>query len=77
VNQLNRILDVAGFPSPNLMRQVNEDARTYLERNPNRPVRVNFTEYFHDIYARSPTGMPIQTSLNLILIYLNLNLNQI
>lgn len=49
VNQLNRILDVAGFPSPKLLSQVNEDARTYLERNPNRQKRVDFKEYFSEI----------------------------
>ena len=49
VNQLNRILDVAGFPSPKLLTQVNEDARTYLERNPNRQKRVDFKEYFSEI----------------------------
>lgn len=54
VNQLNRILDVAGFPSSKLLEQVNEDARSYLEKNPRRPPRVNFNEYFREI--TSPTG---------------------
>lgn len=56
MNQLNRILEVAGFPSPNLMSQVNEDARIYLERNSTRPPRVNFDEYFHEIHVKSPAG---------------------
>ena len=55
MNQLNRILDVTGFPSEELLAQVNEDARNYLEKNPKRPKRVNFSEYFHDI--NSPQGI--------------------
>jgi serine/threonine protein kinase len=51
VNQLNRILDVAGFPSEKLLSQVNEDARAYLERIANRPRRQNFTEYFREIQS--------------------------
>lgn len=57
VNQLNRILEVAGFPSQKLLEQVNEDARSYLERNPRRPPRVNFTDYFHEI--RSPAAIDL------------------
>ncbi len=49
VNQLNRILDVTGFPSRKLLDQVNEDARNYLEKNQRKPERVNFAEYFHEI----------------------------
>ena len=51
VNQLNRILDVVGYPPETLINQINEDARTYLERNPRRPPRVNFSEYFQEIHA--------------------------
>lgn len=51
VNQLNRILDVVGYPPESLINQINEDARTYLEKNPKRPPRVNFSEYFHEINA--------------------------
>ena len=51
MNQLNRILDVAGFPSEKLLSQVNEDARAYLERIANRPRRQNFTEYFREIQS--------------------------
>lgn len=57
VNQLNRILDVAGFPSTKLLEQVNEDARSYLERNIRRPPRVNLNEYFSEI--RSPTAIDL------------------
>lgn len=49
VNQLNRILDVTGYPSQKLLEQVNEDARNYLEKNPKRPQRVNFSDYFEEI----------------------------
>jgi p38 MAP kinase len=52
VNQLNRILEVAGFPSPTLLAQVNEDARSYLERNQRKP-RVNFSEYFSEIKSHT------------------------
>jgi hypothetical protein len=57
VNQLNRILDVVGFPPESLINQINADARTYLERNPKRPPRVNFSEYFQEI--NSPEGKQI------------------
>ena len=49
VNQLNRILDVVGFPSANLLTHINEDARHYLERISTRPERVNFAQYFHEV----------------------------
>lgn len=57
VNQLNRILEVAGYPEKKLLDQVNDDARTYLERNPHRPKRVNFNEYFHEI--KSPAAIDL------------------
>lgn len=49
VNQLNRILEVVGYPSENLILQINDDAKSYLERNPKRPQRVNFNEHFNEI----------------------------
>ena len=54
VNQLNRILDVVGFPSSSLISQINDDAKSYLERNPKRPTRVDFATHFHEI--KSPLG---------------------
>lgn len=57
VNQLNRILEVAGFPSEKLLSQVNEDARTYLVRNQDRPPRVDFSQYFHEI--QSPAAISL------------------
>ncbi len=49
VNQLNRILEVVGFPSGELLSQINQDARAYLEHSANRPGRVNFADYFREI----------------------------
>lgn len=57
VNQLNRILDVAGFPSEKLLTQVNEDARAYLERIANRPKRQNFNEYFKEIRSADAVSL--------------------
>ena len=54
VNQLNRILEITGYPTTTLLAQVNEDARHYLERNEKRNARVNFTQYFHQI--QTPSG---------------------
>lgn len=53
VDQLNKILQVVGFPSDSLLAQINQDARSYLERMPVRPARVNFSEYFSDIKSSS------------------------
>lgn len=49
VDQLNRILEVVGFPEDNLLQQINDDARAYLERMNNHPHRIDFREYFHEI----------------------------
>ena len=49
VNQLNRILDVVGYPSQDLLQKINQDARHYLEQTPSKPPRVNFAEYFNEI----------------------------
>lgn len=49
VNQLNRILEVVGYPSDSLLGQINDDARNYLERIQNKPTRVGFSEYFGEI----------------------------
>lgn len=59
VNQLNRILDVVGFPSEKLLSQVNEDARAYLERIANRPKRESFEEYFKEIKSADGNSLPI------------------
>ena len=42
---------MVGYPSQSLLSQINDDAKIYLEKNPKRPPRVNFTEYFHEINA--------------------------
>lgn len=65
VNQLNRILEVVGYPSENLLAQINEEARTYLERAPRKPTRVNFAEHFSEI--RSPLGMILDFNKKIII----------
>ncbi len=57
MNQLNRILEVVGYPSPSLMSQINEEARSYLDRMTNRPNRVDFADYFNRI--RSPVALDL------------------
>lgn len=57
VNQLNRILEVTGFPSPALLAHVNEDARNFLERNQQRNQRVDFAQYFNTI--ESPAAIDL------------------
>lgn len=64
VNQLNRILEVAGFPSEKMLSNINEDARAFLERSQNRHARVNFSEYFHEI--KSKNGIKLNISLYII-----------
>jgi p38 MAP kinase len=59
VNQLNRIFQVAGYPAPTLMEQVNGDVRNYLEQIERRP-RVDFQEYFRFV------GIESQTAIDLI-----------
>jgi p38 MAP kinase len=59
VNQLNRIFQVAGYPAPALMEQVNGDVRNYLEQIERRP-RVDFQEYFRFV------GIESQTAIDLI-----------
>lgn len=49
VDQLNRILEVVGFPSETLLSQINEDAKHYLDRILKKPDRANFAQYFHEI----------------------------
>lgn len=51
---MNKILEVTGYPNADLISQVNEDAKNYLERIPNRNPRVNFTNYFAQI--QTPSG---------------------
>lgn len=53
VSQLNKILDVVGFPEPALLSQLNDDARVYLERMPRRPSRVDFYTHFNRIESRT------------------------
>lgn len=57
VNQLNRILEVAGFPSEKLLSNINEDARAFLDRSQTKPKRANFEEYFHEI--KSPLAIDL------------------
>ncbi|CAF1074412.1 unnamed protein product, partial [Brachionus calyciflorus] len=40
VNQLNRILDVVGYPSDDLLKEISDDARQYLERTQRRQQRM-------------------------------------
>ncbi|RNA05792.1 mitogen-activated kinase 11 [Brachionus plicatilis] len=49
VNQLNRILDVVGYPSEEFLQDVTPEARQYLERTQLRQRRADFYEYFHEI----------------------------
>ena len=53
MSQLNKILDVVGFPEPALLEQLNDDARVYLERMPKRPNRVDFYAHFSRIESRT------------------------
>ena len=46
---------MVGYPSENLLAQINEEARSYLERAPRKPTRVNFAEHFREI--KSPLGI--------------------
>lgn len=64
VNQLNRILEVAGFPSEKLLNNINEEARNFLERSQIKPKRVNFAEYFHEI--SSPLGIRNKSNLSIL-----------
>lgn len=48
VNQLKVILDIVGFPDVTLLNEINEDARTFLERM-ERPTRVDFPRFFSQI----------------------------
>ena len=52
---MNRILEVVGYPSENLLQQINVDARNYLERTNLRPRRVNFLAHFEN-QIQSPLG---------------------
>ena len=72
VNQLNRILEVVGYPSENLLAQINEEARTYLERAPRKPTRVNFAEHFSEI--RSPLGIILDFDKKIIIKLINLKI---
>ena len=47
---------MTGFPSPALLAQVNDDARSFLERN-ERQTRVNFAQYFSRI--ESPAAIDL------------------
>ncbi|CAF1000268.1 unnamed protein product [Brachionus calyciflorus] len=57
LNQLNRILDVVGYPSDDLLKEISDDARLYLESTERRPKSVNFTEYFREI--QDPTALDL------------------
>jgi p38 MAP kinase len=59
VNQLNRILNVVGYPQAKLLNQINQDAKNYLERMENKPRRVVFPEFFSSIYQRSPEAVDL------------------
>ena len=51
---MNKILEVTGYPNPELIAEVNDDARNYLERIQNRRARVDFNSYFAQI--QTPCG---------------------
>jgi hypothetical protein len=55
VDQLNIILDVVGFPDGELLEEINDDARGFLQRMTNHPNRVDFYQYFPEIQA--PNGL--------------------
>jgi hypothetical protein len=46
---LNLILQITGYPNADLMEQINQDARIYLENKEIKPVRVNFYNYFQHV----------------------------
>ena len=46
ISQLNLILQVTGHPTEQLMKQINQDARTYLENKPIKTQRVNLISRF-------------------------------
>jgi hypothetical protein len=49
IYQLNLILQITGYPSADLMEQINQDARIYLENKEIKTVRVNFYNYFQHV----------------------------
>ena len=49
IYQLNLILQITGYPNADLMEQINQDARIYLENKEIKTVRVNFYNYFQHV----------------------------
>ena len=51
-DQLEKIMDVVGYPSDSVLSRMDVNQREFFQKIPTRPNRVGVNEYFREIESR-------------------------